>query len=150
MFDPNQLKKTEAREQKEAEEKNRVFVEQDVAKTREVVEEEKTLRRGVLSINDLIAPASMEIFPSHLLLGEKYVRTIFIVSYPRYISVGWFAPIINLNSMFDVSMFFYPVKSAVILKQLKNKVGTLEAQIVSDAEKGAARDPLREDRKSVV
>ena len=41
-------------------------------------------------------------------------------------------------------MFFYPVKSSIILKQLRNKVGALEAQIVSDAEKGAARDPLRE------
>lgn len=40
--------------------------------------------------------------------------------------------------------FFYPVKSAIVLKQLKNRVGGLEAQIISDAEKGAARDPLRE------
>jgi type IV secretory pathway VirB4 component len=44
----------------------------------------------------------------------------------------------------DVSMFFYPVKPEIILKQLKNKVGILEARIMSDAEKGAARDPLRE------
>jgi type IV secretory pathway VirB4 component len=58
--------------------------------------------------------------------------------------VGWFAPVINLNETFDVSMFFYPVKSAVILKQLKKRVGALEAQIISDAEKGAARDPIRE------
>jgi type IV secretory pathway VirB4 component len=44
----------------------------------------------------------------------------------------------------DVSMFFYPVKSNVILKQLKNKVGALEAQITADSEKGAPRDPIRE------
>jgi type IV secretory pathway VirB4 component len=44
----------------------------------------------------------------------------------------------------DVSMFFYPVKSAVILKQLRNKVGTLEAQITADHDKGAPRDPVRE------
>ncbi|MDD5071401.1 MAG: DUF87 domain-containing protein [Patescibacteria group bacterium] len=111
---------------------------------REVIEEEKTFRRGVLSINDLIAPASMEVTSDYLRLGEKYIRTIFVINYPRYITVGWFAPIINLNSTFDVAMFFYPVSSSLILKQLKNKVGALEAQIVSDAEKGAARDPLRE------
>ncbi|MFA5109369.1 MAG: DUF87 domain-containing protein [Patescibacteria group bacterium] len=112
--------------------------------TREVIEEEKTFRRGILSVRDIIAPASLKIEPSFLRLGDKFLRTIFVISYPRYISIGWFAPIINLNFTFDVSMFFYPVKSAVILKQLKNKVGTLEAQIISDAEKGAARDPLRE------
>ncbi len=112
--------------------------------TKEYIEEEKEYRRGALSIKDLIAPASFQVSPSYLMLGEKFVRTIFVVTYPRYISVGWFAPVINLNSTFDVSMFFYPVGSAVVLKQLKKKVGNLEAQIISDAEKGAARDPLRE------
>ncbi len=112
--------------------------------TREVVEEEKAFRRGILSVRDIIAPASLKVEANHLLLGDRFLRTMFIISYPRYISVGWFAPIINLNVTFDVSMFFYPVKSAIILKQLKNKVGALEAQIISDSEKGAARDPLRE------
>jgi hypothetical protein len=110
----------------------------------ELIEEEKAFRRGTLSVMDLISPAALQVNPDHLLLGDKFVRTIFIIGYPRYISVGWFAPIINMNEVFDVSMFFYPVKSSVILKQLKNKVGNLEAQIISDAEKGAARDPLRE------
>jgi len=112
--------------------------------TREVIEEEKAFRRGVLSVRDIIAPASLKIEANYLHLGDKFLRTIFVISYPRYISVGWFAPIINLNFTFDVSMFFYPVKSSIVLKQLKNKVGALEAQIISDAEKGAARDPLRE------
>ena len=119
-------------------------IEADPELTREIIEEEKAFRRGVLTVRDLISPASLQVNPNYLRLGSKFVRTIFVISYPRYISVGWFAPIINLNLTFDVSMFFYPVKSAIILKQLKNKVGTLEAQIVSDAEKGAARDPLRE------
>ncbi|OGF20142.1 conjugal transfer protein TraC [Candidatus Falkowbacteria bacterium RIFCSPLOWO2_02_FULL_45_15] len=108
------------------------------------VAEEKALRRGEGSIRDIIAPAALEVKPSFIKLGDKFVRTIFVINYPRYISVGWFAPIINLNETFDVGMFFYPVPSNIILKQLKKKVGNLEAQIVSDAEKGAARDPLRE------
>ncbi|HTW96484.1 MAG TPA: DUF87 domain-containing protein, partial [Candidatus Methylomirabilis sp.] len=101
-------------------------------------------RRGVLSVLDLISPPALQIQPDYLRLGDKFVRTIFIIGYPRYISVGWFAPIINLNEVFDVAMFFYPVNTSIILKQLKKKVGSLEAQIISDAEKGAARDPLRE------
>jgi len=111
---------------------------------KDIIEEEKAFRKGVLSVRDLISPASLKSEAKHLMLGNQFVRTIFIIGYPRYISVGWFAPIINLNTTFDVSMFFYPVKSAVILKQLQNKVGSISAQIISDAEKGAARDPLRE------
>ncbi|MGI6373962.1 MAG: VirB4-like conjugal transfer ATPase, CD1110 family [Patescibacteria group bacterium] len=119
-------------------------IERDPQLTREVIEEEKAFRRGVVSVKDIIAPASLKVDTNHLMLGGKFVRTIFVISYPRYITVGWFAPIINLNTAFDVGMFFYPVKSAIILKQLKNRVGVLEAQIMSDHEKGAARDPLRE------
>ncbi|MFH1413137.1 MAG: DUF87 domain-containing protein [bacterium] len=112
--------------------------------TTQIVTEERAYRRGVISIKDLIAPSSMEVKPHYLKLGNKFLRTIFVITYPRYISVGWFAPIINLNETFDIAMFFYPVNTALILKQLKNKVGVLEAQILSDAEKGAARDPIRE------
>lgn len=111
---------------------------------REILEAEKIYRKGVVTIKDLIAPASFKVFSSYLELGTKFVRTLFIVSYPRYIAVGWFAPVINFSATLDIAMFFYPVKSAIILKQLKNKVGMLEAQIMGDSEKGAPRDPIRE------
>ncbi len=106
--------------------------------------EEKVFRTGVVNIRDLIAPAAMKINPSHVLLGDTFVRTMFVVAYPRYITVGWFAPIINFSNTLDIAMFFYPVKTAVVLKQLKNQSGVMEAQILSDAEKGAPRDPIRE------
>ncbi|MGI6348192.1 MAG: VirB4-like conjugal transfer ATPase, CD1110 family [Patescibacteria group bacterium] len=117
---------------------------EDIEMTKELIEEEQAFRRGVLSVRDLISPASFKVSSTYVKLGQKFLRTIFVISYPRYISVGWFAPIINLNEYFDVSMFFYPVKSAIILKQLKNRVGNLEAQIVADSERGAPRDPIRE------
>ncbi len=147
MFNPAQVKKqeeAEAKAKERAEVEQTAQIEETPLLTRELVEEEKSYRRGALSIQDLISPSAIEVSPDFLKLGSKFVRTIFVINYPRYISVGWFAPIINLNSTFDIAMFFYPVESAVVLKQLKKKVGNLEAQIISDAEKGAARDPLRE------
>jgi len=109
-----------------------------------MLEEERIYRKGVVSVKDVIAPAGMKIEPTFLILGETYVRTVFVVTYPRYISLGWFSPVINMNSTLDVAMFFYPVTAAIILKQLKKKVGALEAQILSDHEKGAPRDPISE------
>lgn len=144
MFNPGDVSKIEKEEMSKRQALSGEQAEVSVERAKDLVEEEKAYRRGVVTIKDLIAPVSMQVLPDYLRLGEKYIRTIFVVNYPRYISVGWFAPIINLNSTFDIAMFFYPVKSGIILKQLKNKVGALEAQIISDAEKGAARDPLRE------
>ena len=115
-----------------------------IQKEKAILEEEKVFRQGVVSIKDLIAPAAMEVTPTFLKLGQKFVRTIFVITYPRYISIGWFAPIINLSSQVDISMYFYPIKPEIILKQLRNKVGALEAQMMGDREKGAPRDPMRE------
>lgn len=115
-----------------------------VAEEKTILEEERIYRRGVVTVRDLIAPASFEVNPTHLKLSGVYVRTIFVVTYPRQIGLGWSAPIINLNYTFDVAMFFYPIKAAVILKQLQKKVGFIEAAIAADAEKGAARDPRKE------
>jgi conjugal transfer ATP-binding protein TraC len=115
-----------------------------LAEQKLLLEEERIYRKGVVSIKDLISPAGMQIQPTFLQLGETFVRTVFVVSYPRHLSLGWFTPVINMNKTIDVSMFFYPVKANVILKQLQKKVGTLEAQIVSDSESGKPRDPIRE------
>lgn len=118
--------------------------EEKALQERTTLEEERIYRRGTVTIRDLIAPAAFEVNPDHLKLGAKFVRTMFVITYPRYVGIGWGAPIINYNGTIDVAMYFYPIKSEVILKQLRDKVGVVEAQIMSDNEKGAPRDPLRE------
>lgn len=109
-----------------------------------VLEAARIYRKGITSVRDLIAPAAMAVESRYVDLGGKLASTIFVVTYPRYITIGWFAPIILMNAELDISMFFYPVRADIILKQLKKKVGELEAQLASDREKGAPRDPLRE------
>lgn len=111
---------------------------------KQILTEEIGYRKGLLSIKDLIAPAAFEVQTSYLRLGSKFVRTLFVVGYPRYITVGWFAPILNHSASFDVSIYFAPLSSAVVLKQLRNKVGRVEAGISTDQEKGRPRDPQAE------
>lgn len=117
---------------------------QKQAEQRIALEEERVYRKGVATIKDLIAPAAMKVEPSFVRLGDIFCRTIFVVTYPRYVSVGWASPIISLSAPLDIAMFFYPIKADVILKQLKKKVGVLEAQISSDADSGKPRDPISE------
>lgn len=114
------------------------------AEEQQALQEEKIYRQGVANIKDLVAPASMKVDPSYVQLGDVYCRTLFVVTYPRYLSVGWASPLISLSAQLDISMFFYPIPADVILKQLKRKVGILEAQIASDAESGKPRDPINE------
>src|SRR3989338_3874070 len=151
MFEPSQLKKLNRLLPKEQEQQQfltakqrQEILAQEVATAKKAIEEERIYRRGVVSIHDLIAPASLEVTSSYIKLEDYFVRTIFVIEYPRYISVGWFAPIINMDITADLAVYFYPVKASIILKQLKKKVGALQAGLISDAEKGAPRDPLRE------
>ena len=61
---------------------------EQAALAEELIAQEKAYRYGVVNIRDLIAPASLEIKPKYLLLNGQYVSTMFIITYPRYISVG--------------------------------------------------------------
>ena len=111
---------------------------------RVALEEERIYRKGVVTVRDIISPASFDVNPKYLQLSGVYARTMFIITYPRHIGLGWSAPLINMNKTFDVAMFFYPIKPEIILKQLQKRVGIFEAGIMADAEKGAPRDPIKE------
>ncbi|HBV02152.1 MAG: Type IV secretory pathway VirB4 component-like protein [Parcubacteria group bacterium GW2011_GWA2_43_17] len=140
-FKTSQIQAEETAIRKKAK-KSKVQIKESEQK--EILEAEKVYRQGVTSVKDLIAPASFRVEPRLVEINGQYLATIFVINYPRYINVGWFSPVINYSSPLDVSMFFYQVKTEIILKQLRKKVGALEAQLMADAEKGAPRDPLRE------
>lgn len=110
----------------------------------ELLDAEKQYLRGLRQLRDLIAPSSMAVSPNFLQVGDWYSRTLFLTTFPRYINVGWFEPMIDYSATFDIAQYYYPVDAEIILKQLKKKVGELEAQLIAEAEKGAPRDPLRE------
>ncbi|MBI3573949.1 DUF87 domain-containing protein [Candidatus Kaiserbacteria bacterium] len=95
-----------------------------------------------LDFADIIAPSALKVTPREINLGEKLVRTFYVISYPRFLSDSWFSPIINLDKVFDVSIFVHPVDTAIILRQFQKKVAEVESQILSRQEKGMVRDPI--------
>ncbi|MCI0542779.1 DUF87 domain-containing protein [bacterium] len=97
---------------------------------------------GILELRDIIAPAALKISPKQLNLGEKIARTFFVISYPRYLSDNWFAPVINLDRVFDVSIFIHPIDTGLVLKQFQKKVTEVQSQIHEREEKGFVRDPM--------
>ena len=95
-------------------------------------------------IKNVIAPAGLEVNPNYLKLGDKLVRTLFIFTYPRYLSSGWFDSIINLPNLLDISIFVHPVDTAMALRNLRKKTAQIEAQLLERQEKGLVRDPVLE------
>lgn len=97
---------------------------------------------GVLELKDVIAPSALKISPKEINLGEKVARTFFVISYPRFLSESWFAPIINLDKIFNISIFIHPVDTAKILRHFQKKVAEVQSQISSREDKGLVRDPM--------
>ncbi|MEK7463748.1 MAG: DUF87 domain-containing protein [Patescibacteria group bacterium] len=97
---------------------------------------------GVLELKDVIAPSALKISPKEINLGEKVARTFFVISYPRFLAESWFAPIINLDKIFNISIFIHPVDTAKILRHFQKKVAEVQSQISQREDKGLVRDPM--------
>lgn len=95
-----------------------------------------------LELKDILAPSALKIGPRDLNLGDKVLRTFFVISYPRFLNESWFAPIINLDKMFDVAIYVHPVDTVKVLRQFQKKVAEVQSQIHEREDKGMVRDPM--------
>ncbi|MFZ2664256.1 MAG: ATP-binding protein, partial [Patescibacteria group bacterium] len=100
------------------------------------------LAEGMLNVKDIIAPSAIEVDFNTLKIGNMYYRTIFVSGYPRFVGANWLSPIINFEHTLLMSMFYYPVKSKVILDDLRRKITELEATTMTNQEKGKIVDPV--------
>jgi len=99
-------------------------------------------KAATLELQDVIAPSALQITPRSLNLGDKIARTFFVISYPRYLTDNWFSPIVNLDKIFDVSIFIHPIETSEILRSFQKKVAEVQSQISVRESKGLVRDPM--------
>jgi type IV secretory pathway VirB4 component len=95
-----------------------------------------------LELQDVIAPSALKIEPKSINLGEKIARTFFIISYPRFLTDNWFSPIVNLDKVFDISIFVHPIDTSLVLRQFQKKVAEVQSQINVRESRGMVRDPM--------
>ncbi len=112
--------------------------------------QETPYERGVATLQDLLAPSAIKIESKYMQIGEKYLRTIFVLNYPRYLHSAWMAPIINLDRVFNISIFIHPMESSIILKNLRKKVARIQSEISDNEEQGKVRDPRLETAYSDI
>ena len=109
---------------------------------RELLSKEREYKEGLNTLKDLIAPSAFRVSQSSVEVSGRLARSFFVLAYPRFVSVDWLSPIINLDIEMDMSMFIYPMATDEVMKKLKSKVGQIEASMRLSQEKGNARDPM--------
>ncbi len=97
--------------------------------------------QGKLNLLDTLAPTALKIGSREIEIDEKLVRTFYTISYPAFLSDGWFAPIINLDKVLDVSIFVHPIDTEKALHDFQKKVADVQSQINEREHKGLVRDP---------
>ena len=93
------------------------------------------------SVQDLVAPSAIEVNFDELKINNRFVRTLFVAGYPRYVSANWLSPLINYEHSLEIAIFIYPVESKTVLDDLRRKIAEMEAEIASDMERGKVVDP---------
>ena len=97
--------------------------------------------QGALDLADAIAPAALKVSAKEIELGEKFSRSFYTISYPRFLTDGWFIQVVNLARQLDISIFIHPVETAIALRNFQKKVAEVQSQISDREKKGLVRDP---------
>lgn len=101
-------------------------------------------QRAIDEFQDFIAPSAVEITTNYLQVNKRFARTLYLSDYPRFLSVGWLANVVNLNDTLDISLFLHPLDSGEILKDLAKRLARIKAEIMDRQEKGVVSSPLLE------
>ncbi len=97
---------------------------------------------GELDLADTIAPAALKVGSRELEIGEKFSRSMYTISYPRFLSDSWFTPIINMSKQLDIAIHIHPLETGLVMRNFQKKVAEVQSQISEREEKGFVRDPM--------
>ena len=121
-----------------------IFNKKNSEKADPLILREEEYRKGVAVVKDLIAPSAFRVNSGYLEIGEVYAKTIFVMAFPRFLSVNWFSPIVNVDFPVNISIFIHPVDTKKILKGLLKTTTQIQSRINMEAQSGKVRNPMLE------
>ena len=116
----------------------------DLLRKREVLEAERIYRRGVVSVRDFIAPASFRVTPKEVEIGGKLAAPCSWSPTHATSRSGGSRQSSTSTCPWTSRCSSTPWAPKSYSSNCETRWSQLEAQILSDAEKGAPRDPIRE------
>lgn len=107
-----------------------------------IANKDKSDLKALTSVQDILAPETMNVDFNTLQMGDTYFRTLFVSGYPRFVSANWLSPLINFDHSLNAAMFIYPVESKSTLDDLRRKIAEMEAELSTDMQRGKVVDPF--------
>jgi type IV secretory pathway VirB4 component len=91
-----------------------------------------------------VAPASVEVTPRFLRVGDGYAATLVVTGYPAEVGPAWLEPLLSWPGRLDLALHIDPLPAPVAAARLRNQRARFESSRRADAAKGKLADPYVE------
>ncbi|MCX4387319.1 ATP-binding protein [Micromonospora peucetia] len=88
-----------------------------------------------------VAPASVEVTPRMLRVGDGYAATLVVTGYPAEVGPAWLEPLLSWPGRLDLALHIDPLPAPVAASRLRNQRARFESSRRADAEAGKLPDP---------
>ncbi|MBQ1022801.1 VirB4 family type IV secretion system protein [Micromonospora sp. C95] len=92
----------------------------------------------------VVAPASVEVTPRFLRVGDGYAATLVVTGYPAEVGPGWLEPLLAWPGRLDLALHIDPLPAPVAASRLRTQRARLESSRRAGSEKGKLSDPYVE------
>jgi type IV secretory pathway VirB4 component len=99
-------------------------------------------RRSLLAAT--IAPASVEVTPRFLRVGDGYAATLIVTGYPAEVGPAWLEPLLSWPGRLDLTLHIDPLPAPIAASRLRNQRARFESSRRADEQKGKLADPYVE------
>lgn len=91
-----------------------------------------------------VAPASVEVTPRWLRVGDGYTATLVVTGYPAEVGPAWLEPLLSYPGRVDVTLHIDPLPAPIAAARLRKQRARLESSRRADTERGKLTDPYTE------
>ncbi|MEU8614788.1 DUF87 domain-containing protein [Actinoplanes sp. NPDC048791] len=91
-----------------------------------------------------VAPASVEVTPRFLRVGDGYAATLVVTGYPAEVGPAWLEPLLSWPGRLDLTLHIDPLPAPVAAARLRNQRARFESSRRADERHGKLADPFVE------
>ncbi|MGW9196646.1 VirB4 family type IV secretion system protein [Micromonospora chersina] len=88
-----------------------------------------------------VAPASVEVTPRMLRVGDGYAATLVVTGYPAEVGPAWLEPLLSWPGRLDLALHIDPLPAPVAAARLRTQRARFESSRRADAGRGKLPDP---------
>ncbi|MDZ5446752.1 DUF87 domain-containing protein [Micromonospora sp. 4G57] len=91
-----------------------------------------------------VAPASVEVTPRMLRVGDGYAATLVVTGYPAEVGPAWLEPLLSWPGRLDLALHIDPLPAPVAASRLRSQRARFESSRRADSGRGKLPDPAVE------